>query len=330
MSEAFIRQVTATGAGTRRAVAKPLCAACLVAMPLSATLLVLVVGVVLPVATLGQGTPCIFEGPGKNAAINAISSKCHRCRSGSSDSGNHRRAQGCTTKCSVECARALVPGYSAACLQTTAGAQLRKMYPASFAAQCKKVHDSSRATKKWHRVYGEFLATDPGMKSRSLSTGTGAAAWGIWRDDPGPRGVTLNLRSIRALEQAGTAPSGWQFNKHEWWLEEHGLIMEIPAPLPHGKYKVRWLNWRPGAVDEVGLTVDVTGKWALDSGAKLHDVTHLPCRAAKYTPGPGHTSCVPEHAPRSQFPVTPGGPMPATPGCSKVDYAVLFLSAIWK
>jgi hypothetical protein len=59
-----------------------------------------------------------------------------------------------------------------------------------------------------------------------------AQAWGIWRVDPGPRGV--RLAQYAALEAAGgVARAGWQFDKDDWWLEEHGLIMEKPDfPVP--------------------------------------------------------------------------------------------------
>jgi hypothetical protein len=46
------------------------------------------------------------------------------------------------------------------------------------------------------------------------------------------------LRDAKALETKQQAPVGWKFDPREFWLEEHGLIMEIPAPLPAGKYKV--------------------------------------------------------------------------------------------
>ena len=44
-------------------------------------------------------------------------------------------------------------------------------------------------------------------------------------------------------------------------------------------------------------------KWSLGKG-KLYDVTHLPCRSARYTPGGG--SCQPTNDLELQFPVRPG------------------------
>ena len=177
-----------------------------------------------------------------------------------------------------------------------------------------------------------FLAADPGMKHRTVRSGSGANAWGIWRQDPGPRGV--RLQNARALEASGKAPAGWWLQPDEFWLDEHGLIMETPSPLPAGKYKVTWLNWRKGASRDVELSISTSGTWALDSPPgfarpTLHDVTHLPCRAAKYTQPSDGSKCLPEYANQANFPVTPGATMPAVPGCAKLDYAVLFLDAYW-
>jgi hypothetical protein len=69
------------------------------------------------------------------------------------------------------------------------------------------------------------------------------------------------------------------------------------------------------------LTIDAEGRWALDTGT-LHDVTHLPCRSARYS---GST---PANARPTDFPVTPGADMPAVNGCSKQDYAVVFVVAL--
>ena len=64
----------------------------------------------------------------------------------------------------------------------------------------------------------------------------------------------------------------------------------------------RWrqhLN-RAGAASAAGiLTVTEDGSWKLEKGT-LYDVTHLPCRAARYCGGS------PANADLSDFPVTPG------------------------
>lgn len=161
--------------------------------------------------------------------------------------------------------------------------------------------------------------------------GTGAETWGIWRVDPGPRGVRLN--NYAALEaNGGVARAGWKFNQTDWWLEEHGLIMEAPDfPLPAGKYMVTG-----GRETTSVLTVGSDGSWELADGAKLYDVTHLPCRSARYTPAAADGSVQvymgadgsPASANPRDFPVTPGGPMPAVPGTNKQDYAVIFVTAL--
>lgn len=69
------------------------------------------------------------------------------------------------------------------------------------------------------------------------------------------------------------------------------------------------------------LTVTNDGKWSLEQG-ELYDVTHLPCRSARYTPN-GDGS--PLTANQSNFPVKPGAEMPKVDGCNKLDYAVLFV-----
>jgi hypothetical protein len=73
---------------------------------------------------------------------------------------------------------------------------------------------------------------------------------------------------------------------------------------------------------------DGVQRWELANGAKLYDVTHLPCRSARYTPATSDSSCSPAKAQQAAFPVTPGGPMPPVEGCNKQDYAVLLVIAV--
>ena len=68
------------------------------------------------------------------------------------------------------------------------------------------------------------------------------------------------------------------------------------------------------------MTVRENGTWELEKGT-LYDVTHLPCRSAAYR---GDT-CAPKNANLKDFPVKPGAEMPGISGCSKQDYAVLFV-----
>lgn len=178
---------------------------------------------------------------------------------------------------------------------------------------------------KFTRIPAQFIAAlgDPGAKA-----GNGAQTWGLWRTDPGPRGVPL--ASYERLQQVkGAAPAGWKFDPADWWLEEHGLIMEKPVfPLRPGKYLVTGDR----EVTTV-LTIhppDKAGnqRWELADGATLYDVTHLGCRSARYTPASGQNSCSPAKAPRSAFRVAPGRPMPPVEGCNKQDYAVLIVVGV--
>ena len=181
------------------------------------------------------------------------------------------------------------------------------------------------AEAKFKRIPTQFIAAlgDPGATS-----GTGAQSWGLWRLDPGPRGV--RLEDYAQLQAArGAAPAQWTFDTSDWWLEEHGLIMEKPDfPLPAGQYLVTG-DREVTAV----LTIDLKDKdgaqrWSLDRSATLLDVTHLPCRSARYAPISKDSSCSPSNAQSTAFPVTPGAAMPPVDGCSKQDYAVLFVSGV--
>jgi len=88
---------------------------------------------------------------------------------------------------------------------------------------------------KFKRIEPQYIAAlgDPGATS-----GNGAQSWGLWSQDPGPRGCKLDhYDQLKAA--GGVAPSQWKFDAADWWLEEHGLIMEKPTfPLPPGKYLV--------------------------------------------------------------------------------------------
>ena len=69
------------------------------------------------------------------------------------------------------------------------------------------------------------------------NSGSGAESWGLWNQDPGPRGCRLD--NYKQLKTTGVAPAQWKFDKKDWWLEEHGLLMEKPTfPLVPGKYVV--------------------------------------------------------------------------------------------
>ena len=173
----------------------------------------------------------------------------------------------------------------------------------------------------------QFIAALGDPKSNS---GTNAQEWGLWTLDPGPRGVWLKSYEKEILNSPNMkAPAGWTFNPNDWWLEEHGLIMEAPKfPMKQGRYLVTG-----GRSVTTGLTINADGSWKLDDPkATLFDVTHLPCRSGRYTPaadgvleGGGGIAGTPKAANPRDFPVTPGAIMPSVPGCNKQDYAVLFV-----
>ena len=62
------------------------------------------------------------------------------------------------------------------------------------------------------------------------SSGTGAGEWGLWRDDPGPRG--FYLRDYDRRVKNNVAPAGWTLDKDAIWIEEHGLVMPSTENLP--------------------------------------------------------------------------------------------------
>ncbi len=184
------------------------------------------------------------------------------------------------------------------------------------------VHAASGGQTKFKRISTQYIAAlgEPGATS-----GNGAQLWGLWPVDPGPRGVKLNrYQSLR--ETGGIAPARWKFNEGDWWLEEHGLIMEQPTvPLPPGKYVVTGARKVTAVLTIYPADSHGDRRWELDQGATLYDVTHLACRSAHYTPSTVGGSCSPAHAKQSAFPVAPGGAMPPVEGCAKQDYAVLIV-----
>ena len=63
----------------------------------------------------------------------------------------------------------------------------------------------------------QFIAA---LGDPKASEGSGAQSWGLWREDPGPRGVFF-WEFDKELGD-GVAPRGWKFDPKDWWLEEHG------------------------------------------------------------------------------------------------------------
>lgn len=188
------------------------------------------------------------------------------------------------------------------------------------------LHAADADKTKYRRIPAQFIAAlgDPGANS-----GTGAQTWGLWPVDPGPRGVKLSQYG-QLLKAGGVAPDGWKFDSRDWWLEEHGLIMEQPRfPLAPLQYLVT--GDRTVTTSLIIHPADKSGisRWELGDKATIHDVTHLGCRAARYGPKPGAAStCSPANAPQTAFPVERGGAMPPVGGCTQQDYSVLIVRAV--
>jgi hypothetical protein len=194
-----------------------------------------------------------------------------------------------------------------------------------MAALGQPAHAAGKDQTKFERISPQYIAAlaEPGATS-----GSGAQSWGLWRLDPGPRGVRLDLYD--RLRAAGdVAPARWKFDSADWWLEENGLIMETPEfPLPPGKYLVTGGRKATAVLSIYPKDKDGAQRWDLSDGATIFDVTHLGCRSARYTPAPGKNACAPSSVRRTSFPVVPGAAMPAVEGCNKQDYAVLIVIGV--
>ena len=179
-----------------------------------------------------------------------------------------------------------------------------------------------RAETVFKPIPAQYIAA---LGNPAAASGSGAETWGLWPVDPGPRGVRLS--GYKALKAGGgVAPAQWKFDSADWWLEEHGLIMEQPAfPIPPGKYVVTGDREVTTILTVHPKGSDGAQRWELADSATLYDVTHLRCRSARYTPAAGGNSCSPDNAQMSAFPVAPGEPMPLVGGCNKQDYEVLIV-----
>jgi len=183
----------------------------------------------------------------------------------------------------------------------------------------------AETTPTFKRIPIQFIAA---LGDPEATSGAGAEHWGLWNKDPGPRGVWLRLFPILRAA-GGYAPAGWQFDEKDWWLDENGLIMEKPTfPMPAGRYIVTGDREVTTMLTVHPKDSEGVQRWELANGAKLFDVTHLPCRSARYTPASSSSSCSPASADKSLFRVAPGSVMPAVEGCSKQDYAVLFIIGV--
>ena len=184
------------------------------------------------------------------------------------------------------------------------------------------VHASGVDLSQFRRIEPQFIAA---LGDPAATSGNGAQAWGFWNQDPGPRGCKLDL--YPQLKSTGVAPSQWKFDAKDWWLEEHGLIMEKPTfPLAPGKYLVTGDRNVTTVLTIHPKDKNGTQRWELADGATLYDVTHLGCRAARYTPETANNNtCSPENVRPAGFPVNPGAAMPPVNGCHKQDYTVLIV-----
>lgn len=181
------------------------------------------------------------------------------------------------------------------------------------------------AETKFKRIPTQFIAA---RADGSAKSGNNAHTWGLWKVDPGPRGVWLSLFPI--LKAAGGfAPFGWQWDQKDWWLDENGLIMEKPKfPLAAGKYLVTGTREVTTVLTVYPKEQNGDQQWELADGATIHDVTHLGCLSARYTPKSDEKSCSPADAPIPAFKIAPGTAMPTVTGCLKQDYTVLFVVGI--
>jgi hypothetical protein len=181
------------------------------------------------------------------------------------------------------------------------------------------------ARTQFKRIPTQFIAA---LGDPEASSGAGAEGWGLWRLDPGPRGVRLGgYEKLRAAD--GVTPHQWEFDDTDWWLEEHGLIMEQPEFFDLvGRYVVTGDREATAVLTIHPMGTDGNQRWELSNGATLYDVTHLACRSARYTPDGSGNACSPAYAPVNAFPVSPGGPMPAVENCNKLDYTVLLVIGV--
>ncbi len=186
------------------------------------------------------------------------------------------------------------------------------------------VYAAGDGQTKFKRISTQYIAA---LGNPDATSGSGAQSWGLWPLDPGPRGVKLN-RYPSLKDANGIAPARWKFDETDWWLEEHGLIMEQPTiPLPPGKYVVTGARKVTAVLTIHPADSHGDRRWELNQGTTLYDVTHLACRSARYTPAAG-SSCSPANAKQTAFPVAPGGTMPPVEGCTKQDYAVLIVIGV--
>ena len=164
----------------------------------------------------------------------------------------------------------------------------RQWLAATFGFLTTSIASPILAQTRIRRIRTQYIAA---LGAEGATSGTGAETWGLWKEDPGPIGVWLRL--YQTLQKAGNlAPAGWRFDIDDWWLDENGLIMKAPEfPIPAGQYFVT-----NGEEHFSLLTIedpDSEGKqsWSLSDDKTLANVTHGPCRSARYTPEGENGTC---------------------------------------
>lgn len=181
------------------------------------------------------------------------------------------------------------------------------------------------AQTRIQRVPIQYIASLAGPQERA---GTGAETWGLWREDPGPIGVWLHMyEELQARDYVH--PTGWRLDVDDWWLDENGILMKHPDfPMPPGTFLVT------NGEDKAGLltveAADASGAqvWSLSGETVIADVTHGPCRSARYSPIGDSGSCSPASVDQSIFPLPLGAQPPEVPGCNRLEYAVLIVIGI--
>jgi len=185
---------------------------------------------------------------------------------------------------------------------------------------CTAAHSSEEL--EYRPISTEFIAA---LGDPEANSGVGAETWGYWHSDPGKTGVWLRLFPILKAT-GGYAPGNWKFDDKDWWLDENGLIMDKPVfEIEPGKYVVTGEREVTTVLTVHEKDANGVQAWELDDNARLHDVTHMPCRSARYTPLTPESVCSPANADKSKFVVPPGSIMPDVPGCHRLDYSVLIV-----
>ena len=130
--------------------------------------------------------------------------------------------------------------------------------PAAFA------QDSE--TPRFKRISMQYIAA---LGQPEASEGNDAQRWGLWREDPGPRGVWLqHFDQLQA--DSGVAPADWTFDANDWWLEENGMIMEQPE-FPAASRPLFGDRWSQDHSYSHGGCSECSGIHALVIGQESHD-----------------------------------------------------------